>query len=133
MSASNCRQSSRAIACVDASGRRAGRSSSTAASVCSSLCAWPNRTGQWNSMRYALACGQLRPGFLADVVLIDGNPLSNLSLLTEPAKVQLVMKEGVIHKDCSTPVQDDAALHLPGADRPLQEEGVREVLAAAGR
>lgn len=41
------------------------------------------------------------------------------------------MKDGVIHKDCSTPVPAEAALHLPGADRPLQEEGVREAIAAA--
>lgn len=77
--------------------------------------------------------GQLRPGYLADIVLVDGNPLKDLSLLVDPAKVQLVMKEGVIHKDCSTPVPSEAALHLPGADRPLQEDGVREALAAAAR
>jgi imidazolonepropionase-like amidohydrolase len=74
--------------------------------------------------------GQLRPGFLADVVLVDGNPLKDLSLLVNPAKIQLVMKEGTIHKDCATPTPADAALHLPGADRPLQEEGVREAIAA---
>jgi len=75
--------------------------------------------------------GMLRPGFLADIVLVDGNPLEDLSVLTDPAKVQLVMKDGVIHKDCATPVPSEAALHLPGADRPLQEEGVKEALAAA--
>ncbi len=74
--------------------------------------------------------GQLRPGFLADIVLVDGNPLENLALLTDPAKVQLVMKDGVIHKDCATPVPAEAALHLPASDRPLQEEGVKEALAA---
>ena len=51
-------------------------------------------------------------------------------ILTDPAKVQLVMKDGVIHKDCATPVPHEAALHLPGADRPLQEEGVKEARAA---
>jgi len=74
--------------------------------------------------------GQLRPGFLADMVLIDGNPLKDLSLLVDPAKVQLVMKEGVIHKECSTPVPADPALHRPGADFPLREEGVSEAIAA---
>ena len=75
--------------------------------------------------------GMLRPGYLADIVLVNGNPLEDLSVLTDPAKVQLVMKDGVIHKDCATPVPSEAALHLPGADRPLQEEGVKEALAAA--
>lgn len=62
---------------------------------------------------------------------VDGDPLKNLALLTDPAKGQLVMNDGVIHKDCSTPVPHEAALHLPGADRPLQEEGVKEALAAS--
>lgn len=73
--------------------------------------------------------GMLKPGYLADIVLVDGNPLKNLALLLDPAKVQLVMKDGAIHKDCATPVLSEAALHLPGADRPLQEEGVKEALA----
>lgn len=73
--------------------------------------------------------GMLKPGYLADIVLVDGNPLKNLALLLDPAKVQLVMKDGAIHKDCATPVPFEAALHLPGADRPLQEEGVKEALA----
>ena len=57
------------------------------------------------------------------------DPLQDLSLLIDPAKVQLVMKEGVIHKDCATPVPSRAALHLAGGDTPLQEQGVREALA----
>jgi len=73
--------------------------------------------------------GMLRPGYLADIVLVNGDPLKDLSLLTDPAKIQLVMKDGVIYKDCATPVPREAALHLPGADRPLQEEGVKEALA----
>lgn len=43
--------------------------------------------------------GQLRPGFIADIVLVDGDPLEDLSVLTDRAKVQLVMKDGVIHKN----------------------------------
>ena len=74
--------------------------------------------------------GLLRPGYLADLVLVNGDPLKDLAILTDPAKVQLVMKDGVIHKDCATPVPHEAALHLPSADRPLQEEGVKEALAA---
>lgn len=67
---------------------------------------------------------------LAVIVLVNGDPLKDLSILTHPAKVQLVMKDGIIYKDCATPVPHEAAaLHLPGADRPLQEEGVKEALA----
>lgn len=73
--------------------------------------------------------GQVKTGFLADLVLVDGNPLENLALLTEPAKINLVMKDGIIYKDCNMPMLQHAALHLPGGDFPLQEEGVREAIA----
>ncbi|MNT88112.1 hypothetical protein D3C86_1755710 [compost metagenome] len=80
--------------------------------------------------------GQLKAGYLADIVLVDGDPLKNLALLTDPAKIQLVMKDGVIHKDCATPMPSDAALHRNGAalhrngaDSPLREQGVSEALA----
>ncbi|WP_422823405.1 amidohydrolase family protein [Variovorax rhizosphaerae] len=65
--------------------------------------------------------GQLRAGYLADIILVDGDPLQNLALMTDPAKIQLVMKECVIH--CATPVPAEAALHLDGASSPLREEG----------
>lgn len=40
------------------------------------------------------------------------------------------MKDGVVHKDTSTAGPRNAALHLPGADHPLREEGIKEALAA---
>ncbi len=76
--------------------------------------------------------GQLKAGYTADLLLVDGDPLQDLSVLTDPARIQLVMKDGVIHKECSTPTPKDAALHLEGADFPLREEGVKEALAEIG-
>jgi imidazolonepropionase-like amidohydrolase len=73
--------------------------------------------------------GKLKAGYTADIVLVDGDPLQDLSILTDPAKIQLVMKDGVIYKECATPTPKDAALHLEGADFPLREEGVKEALA----
>ncbi len=43
--------------------------------------------------------GQLRAGFLADLILVDGNPLEKLSLLQDSQKILMVMKDGNIHKD----------------------------------
>ncbi len=73
--------------------------------------------------------GKLQAGYIADIVLVDGDPLADLSVLTDPARVQLVMKEGAIFKECSTPAPPQAALHLEGGDHPLREEGVKEALA----
>ena len=45
--------------------------------------------------------GQLRTGFIADLLLIESNPLSDLAVLTDPSKIKLVMKDGALHKDVS--------------------------------
>lgn len=45
--------------------------------------------------------GQIHPGFIADIVLVDGNPLTDLSILTQSAKIAMVMKDGVIYKSPS--------------------------------
>ena len=42
--------------------------------------------------------GQLKEGFLADALLIDGDPLSNLAVLRDPTRLLAVMKDGVFHK-----------------------------------
>jgi imidazolonepropionase-like amidohydrolase len=43
--------------------------------------------------------GQLKEGYLADLLLVDGDPLSNLSILRDPAKLLAVMKDGVFYKE----------------------------------
>jgi len=42
--------------------------------------------------------GQIREGFLADLLLVDGNPLDDLLLLLDRTKLQVVMKDGELHK-----------------------------------
>jgi imidazolonepropionase-like amidohydrolase len=42
--------------------------------------------------------GQVKPGFLADLVLLDGNPLEDLSLFLDPANILMIMKDGAYHK-----------------------------------
>jgi imidazolonepropionase-like amidohydrolase len=43
--------------------------------------------------------GQVKEGYLADLLLVDGDPLSNLALLREPARLLAVMKDGVFAKE----------------------------------
>jgi imidazolonepropionase-like amidohydrolase len=43
--------------------------------------------------------GLVKPGFLADLLLIEEDPLKNLSVLANPAKICMVMKDGAFHKD----------------------------------
>jgi imidazolonepropionase-like amidohydrolase len=44
--------------------------------------------------------GVVKEGALADLLLIDGDPLANIALITDPEKNLLViMKDGVIFKN----------------------------------
>jgi imidazolonepropionase-like amidohydrolase len=43
--------------------------------------------------------GQIKEGYLADVLLVDGDPLSNLVILREPSRMLAVMKDGVFYKE----------------------------------
>ncbi|MGV3481462.1 MAG: amidohydrolase family protein [Sphingobium sp.] len=43
--------------------------------------------------------GAVRPGFLADLIVIDGDPLADIELLARPEALMMVMKGGVVHKN----------------------------------
>jgi len=42
--------------------------------------------------------GQIRPGFLADLVLVNQNPLADFKVLTDRDNLLAIMKEGAFHK-----------------------------------
>ena len=42
--------------------------------------------------------GTIADGFLADLLLVDGDPLANLSILRDPKRILAVMKDGVFAK-----------------------------------
>jgi len=50
------------------------------------------------AMGYGGELGTLAPGKLADLILVDGDPLADISILTGPEKVAFVMKDGVVQK-----------------------------------
>lgn len=74
--------------------------------------------------------GQVRPGFLADLVLVDGDPLADLRILTEPARIAMVMQDGIIHKSLLDTSPREAALHLSATEKPMLDKGVQEAVAA---
>jgi imidazolonepropionase-like amidohydrolase len=43
--------------------------------------------------------GQVRPGYLADMILVDGNPVANVKLLQDASKLLMIMKDGQFHKE----------------------------------
>ena len=43
--------------------------------------------------------GRIRPGFLADLLLVDGDPLEDVRLLQDRERLLLIMKGGAVHAD----------------------------------
>lgn len=44
--------------------------------------------------------GAVAPGAFADLLVVDGNPLDGLGVLTDPARnLKLILKAGVVHRD----------------------------------
>ena len=42
----------------------------------------------------------IKPGAYADLILIDGNPIDDIMVMTKPQKnFKLIMKDGVIYKN----------------------------------
>jgi imidazolonepropionase-like amidohydrolase len=50
-------------------------------------------------MGHAGELGEVREGALADLLLVDGNPLMDQSVLVGPERMAMVMKDGRLHKD----------------------------------
>jgi imidazolonepropionase-like amidohydrolase len=43
--------------------------------------------------------GVVKEGAYADMLIVDGNPLDNIEVLTDPEKnLRLIMKDGVVYK-----------------------------------
>lgn len=43
--------------------------------------------------------GQIKEGYLADLVLVDGDPVANITVLQDPKRLLAVMKDGRFHKE----------------------------------
>jgi imidazolonepropionase-like amidohydrolase len=43
--------------------------------------------------------GQIKAGYLADLILVDGNPLADVSILQDKNRLLAVMKDGTFHRE----------------------------------
>ena len=53
--------------------------------------------------------GQIKEGFLADLLLVDGDPLADPAVLLEADRLVVIMKDGQIHKNTSATREHRAA------------------------
>jgi imidazolonepropionase-like amidohydrolase len=42
--------------------------------------------------------GQVKPGYLADLLLVDGDPLTDIKRLQNQDGLLMIMKDGQLHK-----------------------------------
>lgn len=42
--------------------------------------------------------GVVRPGALADLLLVDGDPLADIAILQDPSAIRMIMKNGELHR-----------------------------------
>lgn len=50
--------------------------------------------------------------------------------MTEPARIAMVMQDGVIHKGLQDTSPRAAAIHVPASDNPMLDRGVQEAVPA---
>jgi imidazolonepropionase-like amidohydrolase len=50
-------------------------------------------------MGHAGELGVVKPGALADLLLVEGNPLADPSVLVGPGRLAMIMKDGKMHRD----------------------------------
>lgn len=43
--------------------------------------------------------GQIKPGYLADLLLVDGDPIANIAILQDHSRILAIMKDGKFHKE----------------------------------
>lgn len=53
--------------------------------------------------------GEITQGHLADLLLVDGDPLSDLSVMLDPKRLVVIMKDGQLYKNESAALQQRAA------------------------
>ena len=63
--------------------------------------AWAGQSGE--------KLGRISPGYLADILLIDGDPLADLSVLQDQARIVAVMKDGQFHRRYTSVAQRTAS------------------------
>jgi imidazolonepropionase-like amidohydrolase len=54
--------------------------------------------------------GQIKEGFIADLLLIDGDPLEDLDLVVHKKNLHVIMKEGSLYKDVSAVTTGENAI-----------------------
>ena len=75
---------------------------------------WATRNGA-DLMGHAHDLGQVKAGFLADLLVVDGDPLADITLLKSRSNLLAILQNGVFQKN-----ELGALAHASAASRPLE-------------
>ena len=72
--------------------------------------------------------GQIKPGFLADILLVDGNPLANVKILQDADKLVVILKDSLFTRSsrARTPRAVTSPDAYPRTTRPAADNGTFE-------
>ncbi|CAB3798387.1 metal-dependent hydrolase family protein [Pararobbsia alpina] len=62
--------------------------------------------------------GQIKPGYLADVILVDGDPLADITIFQDRSRLLAIMKDGAFFKEPSPRSERPAPLTEPNVPSP---------------
>ncbi|MBC3192837.1 amidohydrolase family protein [Pseudonocardia sp. C8] len=68
--------------------------------------------------------GKVQPGYLADLLLVDGDPLADITVLQDNSKINYIMKDGTFHKEAS---EDTGATPPPQPGNPDRNQAPASV------
>ena len=71
--------------------------------------------------------GKIKPGYFADCILVDGDPVENISVLQEHEKLNIIMINGRIHKASYKEFHKNGSSLGNGADASYQAEQFRRL------
>ena len=54
--------------------------------------------------------GQIRPGYLADLLLVNGDPIKNVAILRQRESIEAIMRDGIFWKTPATGYRDHATV-----------------------
>ena len=60
--------------------------------------------------------GKVQPGYYADVILVDGNPLEDIEVLQNTSKLHAIVLNGHVHKNIKVAGQDGQSLTADGVE-----------------
>ncbi|HVV18970.1 MAG TPA: amidohydrolase family protein [Pseudonocardiaceae bacterium] len=67
--------------------------------------------------------GKVQPGYLADLIVVDGNPLADITVLQDHTKLDYIMKDGKFHKEAG----EDPGHTPPLPGNPDRNQGLATV------